>query len=112
LVVPICPGAYDGGLIDLNHAPAEVVACLPSFDVELADRVVTARERIDGFSSIEDFGTVLDLPAARLSICGIMSSSCPAEGSRRDSRSSGMLCPWLDGSASMWVEGERVSMQR
>jgi hypothetical protein len=59
---PDLPGAYDGGLIDLNHAPAEVIACLPTFNAELADRVVATRERVDGFSSIEDFGTVLDLP--------------------------------------------------
>jgi DNA uptake protein ComE-like DNA-binding protein len=37
-----------------------------TFDVELADRVVTARERVDGFSSIEDFGTVLDLPGSQV----------------------------------------------
>ncbi len=59
---PDLPGAYDGGLVDLNHAPAEVVACLPTFDAELAGRVVAARERVDGFASLEDFGTVLDLP--------------------------------------------------
>ena len=59
---PDLPGAYDGGLIDLNHAPAEVIACLPTFDAELAGRIVTARERVDGFASLEDFGTVLDLP--------------------------------------------------
>jgi DNA uptake protein ComE-like DNA-binding protein len=59
---PDLPGAYDGGLIDLNHAPAEIIACLPTFDAELAGRIVTARERVDGFASLEDFGTVLDLP--------------------------------------------------
>jgi DNA uptake protein ComE-like DNA-binding protein len=63
---PDLPGAYDGGLIDLNHAPAGVIACLPTFDVELAGRVVAARERVDGFSSIEDFGTVLDLPGSQV----------------------------------------------
>ncbi len=63
---PDLPGAYDGGLIDLNHAPAGVIACLPTFDAELADCVVTARERVDGFSSIEDFGTVLDLPGSQV----------------------------------------------
>lgn len=58
---PDLPGAYDGGLIDLNHAPAEVIAGLPTLDHELAARVVEVRERIDGFASLEDFGTVLDL---------------------------------------------------
>jgi hypothetical protein len=59
---PDLPGAYDGGLIDLNHAPAEIIAYLPTFDAELAGRIVTARERVDGFASLEDLGTVLDLP--------------------------------------------------
>jgi DNA uptake protein ComE-like DNA-binding protein len=63
---PDLPGAYDGGLVDLNHAPAEVIACLPTFDVELADHVVAASERVDGFSSIEDFGTILDLPGSQV----------------------------------------------
>jgi DNA uptake protein ComE-like DNA-binding protein len=59
---PDLPGAYDGGVIDLNHAPAEVIASLPTFDSKLAGRIVTARERVDGFASLEDFGTVVDLP--------------------------------------------------
>jgi hypothetical protein len=63
---PDLPGAYDGGLIDLNHAPAGVIACLPTFDAELADRVVAARERVDGFSSLEDLGTVLDLSGSQV----------------------------------------------
>jgi DNA uptake protein ComE-like DNA-binding protein len=59
---PDLPGAYDGGLVDLNHAPIEVIACLPTFDKELASRVVAARDRIGGFASLEDLGTMLDLP--------------------------------------------------
>jgi hypothetical protein len=59
---PDLPGAYDGGLVDLNHAPAAVIACLPGVDGELAQRVVEARDRVDGFTSIEDLGTLLDLP--------------------------------------------------
>jgi hypothetical protein len=59
---PDLPGAYDGGLVDVNHAPAGVIACLPTFDLELADRVVGARERVDGFDSLEDLGALLDLP--------------------------------------------------
>jgi len=38
------------------------IVCLPTFDHELAARFVTARERIDGFPSLEDLGTVLELP--------------------------------------------------
>jgi hypothetical protein len=59
---PDLPGAYDGGLIDVNHAPVDVIATLPGFDRELARRVLAAREQLDGFSSLEDLGTVLDLP--------------------------------------------------
>ena len=59
---PDLPGAYDGGLIDLNHAPIEVIACLPTLGKELAGRVIAARERIGGFASLEDLGTMLDLP--------------------------------------------------
>jgi len=63
---PDLPGAYDGGLVDLNHAPVGVIACLPTFDKELADRVVAARERVGGFASLEDLGTVLDLPGEQV----------------------------------------------
>lgn len=59
---PDLPGAFDGGLIDLNHAPAEVIATLPSCDSELAGHIVAVREHVDGFTSLEDLGTVLDLP--------------------------------------------------
>jgi hypothetical protein len=59
---PDLPGAYDGGLVDLNHAPVGVIACLPRFDKELAGRVVAARQQVGGFASLEDLGTVLDLP--------------------------------------------------
>jgi hypothetical protein len=63
---PDLPGAYDGGLVDLNHAPGGVIACLPTFDKQLADRVVAARERVGGFASLEDLGTVLDLPGEQV----------------------------------------------
>jgi DNA uptake protein ComE-like DNA-binding protein len=59
---PDLPGAYDGGLVDLNHAPREVIDGLPTFDTELAGRLVAVRERVDGFASLEDLGTMLDLP--------------------------------------------------
>jgi hypothetical protein len=59
---PDLPGAYDGGLVDVNHAPVEVIAGLPSLDKNLVDQIVAARERLGGFASLEDLGTVLDLP--------------------------------------------------
>lgn len=61
---PDLPGSLHGGLIDVNNAPPEVIATLPGVDPRLAARIVAAREQIEGFSSVEDLGSVLDLPAA------------------------------------------------
>jgi hypothetical protein len=65
---PDLPGSYDGGVVDLNHAPAEIIACLPGFDAELACRLVDARERIHGFASLEDLGSLLDLPGDQVEL--------------------------------------------
>jgi len=51
-----------GGLIDVNHASAHEIARLPGFNEELAGKVVDVRDRIDGFDSVNDFATILDLP--------------------------------------------------
>jgi len=51
-----------GGLVDVNCASAEELAQLPGFDVELGQRVVEVRERIDGFDNVDDFANILDLP--------------------------------------------------
>jgi hypothetical protein len=63
---PDLPGAYDGGLVDLNHAPESVIASLPGFDAELARRLVQTREQVEGFSSLEDVGAVLDLSGSQV----------------------------------------------
>jgi hypothetical protein len=55
--------AFDGGLIDVNSAPAEVIARLPHGDEGLAERIVLVRDRVGGFSSVQDLGLVLGLPA-------------------------------------------------
>jgi hypothetical protein len=55
--------SFDGGLVDVNSAPAQVIARLPHADEKLAERIVSVRERVGGFSSIQDLGLVLDLPA-------------------------------------------------
>jgi DNA uptake protein ComE-like DNA-binding protein len=59
---PDLPGAFDGGVVDINHAPVEVIACLPNFDADLARRLIKTRQEIDGFASLGDLGIVLDLP--------------------------------------------------
>ena len=60
---PDVAGAFDGGLVDLNHASADAISSLPGVGDELARRIVAVREDIDGFSSLEDLGLVLSLPA-------------------------------------------------
>ena len=54
--------ADDGGLIDVNHVPMAVLTRLPGVDRALARRIARTRREIRGFSSLEDMGTVLDLP--------------------------------------------------
>jgi DNA uptake protein ComE-like DNA-binding protein len=54
-------GVGRAGLVDVNNAPAAELATLPGVDAALAARIVSLRERIDGFESVEDLGNVLDL---------------------------------------------------
>jgi DNA uptake protein ComE-like DNA-binding protein len=56
------PGAFDGGLVDVNNAPVSALLRLPGIDDGLATRIVEARAETHGFSSVEDLGMVLDLP--------------------------------------------------
>ena len=58
---PDLPDAHDAGLVDVNNAPAAILAQLPGVDDALATRIVEARAETRGFSSVEDMGTVLDL---------------------------------------------------
>lgn len=58
---PDVPGAGHMGVIDVNHASAEALAELPGVDVDLAQRLIDARESVQGFASAEDAGVVLDL---------------------------------------------------
>lgn len=48
-----------GARVDVNHAPAEVLAGLPGLDGVVAARIAELRP----FSSIEDLGAALDLSA-------------------------------------------------
>lgn len=52
----------DVGLIDVNNAPAAVLAKLPDIDDALAGQIITTRSQIRGFSSVEELGVALDLP--------------------------------------------------
>lgn len=60
---PDIPRRYDdGGLIDVNHAPAPTLALLPGMTAELVERIVQARERQGGFVSVEELAVDADLP--------------------------------------------------
>ena len=58
---PDLPNAQDAGLVDINNAPAAVLARLPGVDDALVTRIVEARAETHGFSSVEDLGAALDL---------------------------------------------------
>ncbi|MFI9157191.1 DUF4236 domain-containing protein [Kitasatospora aureofaciens] len=65
---PDLAGDYDdGGLIDLNHAPARAIAEACSIDPALAERIVAARQELGSFSSLDEvfvFARVEDGTAA------------------------------------------------
>jgi DNA uptake protein ComE-like DNA-binding protein len=61
---PDIAGADDYGLVDVNHAPAAALTRLPGVTSDLAGRIATQRAQSGGFSSVEDLGMLLDLPAA------------------------------------------------
>jgi hypothetical protein len=54
-------GAADAGLVDLNNASVTALLTLPGVDGDLATQIVEVREKVHGFSSLEDMGSVLDL---------------------------------------------------
>jgi hypothetical protein len=58
---PDLRNAQDAGLIDVNNAPANVIARLPGVDDSLATQIIEARTETNGFSSVEDLGAALDL---------------------------------------------------
>jgi hypothetical protein len=56
------PDFDDGGLIDVNHAPPAALAALPGVGAAAADRIVTARERLDGLRSPADLVVEANVP--------------------------------------------------
>ncbi len=58
---PDRPGAQDAGLVDVNNAPVTALLKLPGIDGDVATQIIETRERVDGFSSLEDLGATLDL---------------------------------------------------
>jgi hypothetical protein len=58
---PDIPTARSMGVVDVNHVSAQTLATLPGIDNHLAAEIIAARDDINGFSSLEDMGGVLDL---------------------------------------------------
>jgi hypothetical protein len=56
----------DGGLVDVNHSPAEVLCELLGIDRRIADRIVSTRSELGGFTSLDEMSVTLDLPPAQL----------------------------------------------
>ncbi|MFD0685709.1 helix-hairpin-helix domain-containing protein [Actinomadura fibrosa] len=60
---PDLPRTYDdGGLVDVNSAPPEVLATLPGMTAELVDRVVARRHEQGAFLSAEEMAVDADVP--------------------------------------------------
>jgi len=58
---PDIRGAFHGEIIDINNAAGAAISGLPGISNRMALRIVAVRRRVGGFSSLEDFGMVLDL---------------------------------------------------
>lgn len=52
----------DGGLIDVNHVPPEVMSRLPGLTYEMVDRIMRIRTESGGFVSAEEMVVQCDLP--------------------------------------------------
>lgn len=64
---PDLPGHEDdGGLVDVNHVPASVLATLPGIDAALAQRITDERTEVGGFLSAAHVSITLDLPPEQL----------------------------------------------
>jgi DNA uptake protein ComE-like DNA-binding protein len=51
----------DAGLVDVNNAPVSALQTLPGVDHHLATQIASTREKLGGFSSLEDCGETLDI---------------------------------------------------
>ena len=49
------------GLVDVNNANVTALLTLPGVDGDLATEIIETREKVGGFSSLEDCGAQLDL---------------------------------------------------
>jgi DNA uptake protein ComE-like DNA-binding protein len=58
---PDLPGSRHGHLVDLNHAPASVIAGLPGVSRDAAAEIAALRDELGGFDSVEDLGALMAL---------------------------------------------------
>jgi DNA uptake protein ComE-like DNA-binding protein len=56
----------DGGLVDVNHVPLEILAGLPDVSETVARDIVSARDIITRFESIDDLEVLVGVPARSL----------------------------------------------
>ncbi len=54
-------GYDDGGLVDVNSAPATVLVALPGLTPDVTQRLLAAREASGGFTSLEEMTILADL---------------------------------------------------
>jgi hypothetical protein len=67
---PDLHGTYDdGGLIDVNEVPAEVLAQAPGLNDDIAKRIIEARKQVGRFDSTDDLEALLNLGARDLDGC-------------------------------------------
>src|SRR5690242_12774238 len=57
----------DGGLIDVNHVPPEVLSRLPGLTYEMVDQIMRLRGQTGGFVSAEELVVQCDLPPSVVS---------------------------------------------
>jgi DNA uptake protein ComE-like DNA-binding protein len=55
----------DGGLVDVNHSPVEVLVTLQGIDQGIADRIASYRHELGGFTSLDELSVTLDLHPAQ-----------------------------------------------
>jgi hypothetical protein len=53
----------DGGLVDLNNAPADAIASVCGLDADTAEAIVDIRATVGGFAAVEDVGAVVPFGA-------------------------------------------------
>jgi DNA uptake protein ComE-like DNA-binding protein len=53
----------DGGLVDLNNAPAAVIASVCGLDAATAEAIVDIRTTVGGFAAVDDVSTVVPYAA-------------------------------------------------